>query len=67
MVNTLLLVFISPIENLKVKYSKLFMNKLVKDSTYSDGMVNISNVLNKDLHEVLDVELLMILIIFFCN
>ena len=58
---------ISPIENLKVKYSKLFMNKLVKDSTYSDGMVNISNVLNKDLHEVLDVELLMILTIFFCN
>jgi len=64
---TLLLVFISRIEILKVQYSKVSTNKLTKDSTYSDGMANISNVLNKGICEVLDVDPLMILIIFFCN
>ena len=64
---TLLLVFISWIEKFKVQYSKLSTNKLTKDSIYLDGMVNISNVLNKGLCEVLDVDPLMILIIFFCN
>lgn len=58
--------FISRIEKLKVKYSKFSTNKLIKDSTYSDGMVNIY-VLNKGLHEVLGVDPLMILIVFFCN
>ena len=59
--------FISWIEKLKVEYSKLSTNKLIKDSIYSDGIVNIYNVLNKGLHEILDVDPLMILIIFFCN
>ena len=59
--------FISRIEILKVQYSKVSTNKLTKDSTYSDGMANISNVLNKGICEVLDVDPLMILIIFFCN
>jgi len=59
--------FISWIEILKVQYSKVPKNKLTKDSTYSDGMVNISSVLNKGLCEVLDVDPLMILTIFFCN
>ena len=53
-------------EKLKVKYSKLFTKKFVADSIYWDGMVNIFSILNKDLHEVLDVGPVMIVIIFFC-
>jgi hypothetical protein len=54
MVYTHLPVFISQTEKLKVQYYKLSMNKLIKDSTYSDGIGNISNVLNKGIHEALD-------------
>ena len=50
-------------EKWKVKYSKLFTKKFITDSIYWDGVINI---LNKDLHEVLEVDPLMILIIFFC-
>jgi len=53
-------------KKLKVKYSKLFTKKFIADSTYWDGMVNIFNILNKDLHKVLDVDAIMILKIFFC-
>ena len=53
-------------EKLKVKYSKLFTKKFITDSTYWDGMVNIFNILNKGLREVLDVDPVMILLIFFC-
>ena len=52
-------------EKLKVKYSKLFTKKFITDSIYWDGMVNVFNILNKDLHEVLDVDPVMILLIFF--
>jgi len=53
-------------EKLKVKYSKLFTKKFIADSIYWGGMINIFNILNKDLHKVLDVDPVMILKIFFC-
>jgi hypothetical protein len=54
-------------EKLKVKYTRLCARKVVKDSIYCEGRVNISSVLNKALHETLDLPPAIILTTFFCN
>jgi hypothetical protein len=48
--------FISRIEDWRVKYSKLFAKKVIKGSIYWDGIVKIPNVLNKGLHDAVDVD-----------
>jgi hypothetical protein len=40
-------------EKLKVKYSRLCARKVIKDSIYLEGRVNISSVLNKGFNETL--------------
>jgi hypothetical protein len=47
-------------------YSKLFATKVIKDNIYWDGTVKIP-VLNKDLHDALDVDPVTVRIIFFCS
>jgi hypothetical protein len=46
-------------------YSTLFARKAIKDNLYWDGILHISSVLNKGLHEILNVQPVIIFIIFF--
>jgi hypothetical protein len=60
-------VFISWAEDVKVKHLRLFTKKVIKGNMYWDGTVSISSVLNKRLHEILDVDPVITPIIFFSN
>ena len=53
-------------EVLNVKVSKLDERNLIEEIVYYEVSVNISNFWNSDLHEVLEVDPVTILIIFFC-
>ena len=52
-------------EVLSVKVSKLDERNLIEDSMYREVSVNISNFRISDLHEVLEVDPVIILIILF--
>jgi len=45
----------------------MYLKKLIEVSIYWDGKVSSSNVWNKDLHESLDWDHVIIHEIFFCN
>jgi len=46
---------------------KLYIKKVIKCSIYGEGRAIIYSALNKGVHEILDLVLLIILTIFFCN
>jgi hypothetical protein len=51
-------------EKLKVKYSKVFTTKVVKDNTYYGGKLSTSSALQTGLHELLDLGPVIILTAF---
>ena len=47
--------------------TKFYDSKLIRDSMYCEDKVNDSNLWNKGLHDVLELEPIIVLIILFCN